>query len=238
MLTDKELFNNSIKQIKDKFLNNGKFKSSDLSYFELKPIKKVLNFSYSYGYSNNYGYYFVCVNEKKEGFIYIRGGYKEDGSYVENIKVIYTEQFKKIQKIVENKLNIDKLREYRIERFYTDNWSDIPFTEERVIAIAIFGGKTKLMKSKVAEISGLIILYYMNLNNEFYDLSFSQEELEEFSNIVTARREEKEGISVFDFAEDIDINNFVFKIFKKNIKHIIENNISMQSILDKIENNY
>lgn len=232
MLTKKEIFDISYQKILDKFIYNGEFIHSNLKDFDLNsPVRNILNFNYTYGYSESFGYYFIAIDKKREGFIWLHYAYEDCGILTSITKVTSTTKYLNIENIIKDHLDFNKLRDFNIERFRVNSWSEIPCSENRIISNILFGNGRGLRKPQLSEMIGLLIIYYMSYNNNNYNKNFNENTLNLFRKITDSHRITNRN----DFNFEYEINRFISKILIKDIKYMIEDNINIMSILSKLE---
>jgi hypothetical protein len=230
MLTKKEKVHSLVHTIKEKFFENELFKYNNLKEFEIdSPIFKIKNFEYAYGFDfNSFGYYFIAVNKEREGFIWIRSSLDEfEFNQVEE-KVFSTKNFKHIDKVFKERMDIEFLKQYYVCSININTLKEVSYSTENVLANINFSMKTINRKPLRAKVIGLMALL---LSSEVKN-GFSKECAAGFINIYP---EYKDRLS-FDDPVDLinDLYDLISLLIVENIEYIVWHDIDLDSIYSKI----
>lgn len=222
MFTKKEKATLLIENIQNKFLKKGLFKNK-LSEFDLEsPIKKLLDFEYTYGSDDNFDF-FVLINKDLEGFIWGRTFYKENGRYLTRDIFLNTDSFKDMKSIVENNFNMENLRTELLIMFRTVDRSSIPFSLRKVLSYVMFDSKVrKPLRMKTV---GLMLVLLRNDMNNYFNKRISEKLEEDF--LIWKNKTNR----------DMDINKIVLDVILENLDYIVKNNIDITTIPVYLEEN-
>jgi hypothetical protein len=226
MLSEKiksKVLNEKLKEI---LFDGSKFKTNNFDSISSNcPVYSINNFLYTYGYDNAIGYFFIIVNNEKEGFLFTRKTYKDIGTVTHDF-IVATEDFIDIKEIFVL-FDINLAKDSYIELLRSNNFADIPYSINAVFSRLYFGPRNNSYKKpKKAKILGLIIFNLFltkNTNNEFSDVLNKYEE-----NLIIMY---KNGES-----NSQDINLIISIIIINHISYICENKININTIHNFILN--
>lgn len=223
MLTSKEITNLIEKNLKEKYIENNKFKNL-LKNFDLDfPIRKIDNMEYSYGYKENLGEFFILIREDLEGFMLWSTAFKENGNYVFKKLIVTTKDFIELKKIYENIYNLEILRKELITKYYEDK-AKIKTTRNNLFANIYFNGARKKRQTKV-KVIGLVLLNELLKEENVYPIErIKNSIIIEYREINRTNRRFHNNF--FNLTEP----ELVSVIIYNDIDYIIKNKIDIESI--------
>jgi len=233
MLTEIELFENSLEYIFNKYFNkNKKFKENSLKKIKIStPVRKIpeLNAEYTYGYSEIYGMWSILIDNDNEGFMFFIGSYKSDNKSYQSFTNIYTtKKFNFMKKRFKTYLNIGKLREIQKKYYYNHNlaYEDFLFDLMRKYLFSVkdynYGSLTRARKSE-------IILLSLVIDNG-YNITWTELEKLNYPHNIKVCIERYVDSNV---GHEIEfISNLVKRIIEKNATFFRKNYISVESLFD------
>jgi hypothetical protein len=229
MFSKKEKVKFLLSNIKDKFFNEEKFKFNSLKLFDQDYIvKKIGEIEYTYGYDDNgLDYYFILINKNKEGFIWIRSGFKDNGIYSTKDTVIATKNYLEIKNIFETFFNITSLRLLYSEMLGEIEKNKTSFTILNLMSVFTFD--SHIRKPAKAKILGLLAFYFFNENENTFEKEIDEGIINDYLYLTDPNQELR-------FA--VNKNTIVSKIVLKEIDYLIENHININSIYDHLSITY
>lgn len=209
-----------INRIIQRFLNKEKDKFKDtLDNLSLNDkIYTYKDFSFIYGHSDIFGYYFVAINKEKEGFMWIKPKQFEQN---ENGLFYASKNFKYLENHFYNVFNLENFRNIYINYIRTNELNkDI----QTFLSIVLFRSFPwfKRFNSKIS--SKIIGVYIFNI---IYNFSNSVNDLN--------KEIEKFNIEINNFQNNRIINSSMIKaatFTAMNIDKIMKKEISFADILD------
>jgi hypothetical protein len=208
-----------------------KFKSSNLKElipeeFNTYTVKDIGECSYGYD-ENGLGYFFIFVNKAKEGFLWYRTSYKEDGVYKGYEKVITTESFSKYKNLFEKHTNLNLMRETHLERIRSENPPELSldqiFTE---VTFGRFG--QKINRRTKFKILGLMMINLMYKFRVEYKKDIPQEIEESLSK-------QRENDVYWAPVSLLNKNILFVEVLLSDLDYIMKNKVSLKSIMEKVE---
>lgn len=181
------------------------------------PVKKIGDIEYTYGADEIFEY-FILVDEKREGYIWAKVNYKEDGVYKNKDIVIATEGYKEIKGIIEREFNIKKFRDNFVEMIRAEDRSEIEYSIEKVIGSIYFGNRIR--KPQRMKVIGLLVYLFRRGMEGVFEKNIGIGIKEKYNEWRLKIREYK----------NIDINSVIGEIITREIEYIVKEGVDINTI--------
>lgn len=215
ILTGKELKKMYFENLYNKFFDKetGLFKLNLRDFDIESPLRKIKDFEYTYGHNELTGYFFILINEEREGFLWAEISIQEEKNYWKTHKLlITTENFKEIETIFDKKFNRSILRNTRQLSYFPELIGD----KEDYIELGMLGNivfyNPKISKPIKSKLIGLLAIYYLLQKDKVNSIDESR--------IIKVDLFNREKIP------------FLTLQIKENIEYIIKKDINFLTILD------
>jgi len=232
LLTTKEMNDIYIERILNKFLNKDRnvFKIDlNKNILSDNSIIKILNqFTYTYGWTEMFGMYFIVIDKNREGFIWLDPYTKEK----ENGIFLATKKYKYMENTFYSLYNIETFRNELIEEIRDfEKKEEEPLTVNNFLMRLRFNHRLKISRPIVAKF--LCQFFISKTYSNKY--SVDKEYLESFKKDIDNKVEN--DIHRFVFASDrkkINISNQLIYSMEK----IIKEEVSIELFLEDINSIY
>lgn len=177
------------------FFKKSLFKSSSIKDLDESMNSKVIAGigEYAFGFDENgFGYFFIFVDHNKEGFLWFRSSYKENGVYNSFERIIPTEYYKDKAIYLHDLTNLDDMRDLHLEKIRDLNNASTDISLKRIISEITFSRYSnrvnRLSKFKILGlifISEMIHLKDNNFSRKKICSSYTEAYLDNIDNYCT-----------------------------------------------------